>query len=441
MNHSPDVPREAIDTITAFLDANRRQDEEGMRACLSRRTLESGSFSGPDGHATDFFIGEPRRDGDRIVVPVRIVPPGAGEDSPESMDLPCIVVEEDGAFKFDLAGTMEIAFGGDLGDMVDSVAGAISEAMDGIGDALQTAFGSGGEECDGSDEVRWDDVALEPSAEEFLPLSPMTRLPITSDAVSRALGFDVPVEADIEGLLAPFGPEQREQLIDWFEQQVFAGWPGMLAEVNELTPLENRLRGVRIETASFDWRRWLAVDGHDLVYRIRLPDADGYYSAEELIEMLAGVLAGLPDAIDAKTLGHRLLPVESESPDVDAYVERVLPRHMRRICEKVGHHVALEANWDDLLRTTGDSLGLYHWSTGRVLGALALACTDADRREEISAGMHTVRLRFVDEPDERGAWYEGGVLEVALSPFRGETGCLYEHEIARALPGGEAPDF
>ena len=439
MSDPHERPDEAIDTIRAFMDANRLQDEAGMRACLSRNTLESGSFSGPDGHPTDYYLGEPRREGDHFVVPVRMVPPGAGEDSEEFMDLPCVVVDEDGALKFDLAATMDLAFGGDLEDAVDEMAGAMAEAMDGVGEALGEAFGTEAG-ADEGEAQRWDDVPLEPSEEEWLPLRPMTLLPVTSEAVARALGFEVPVEMDLEGLLRPFGEEQKDQLIGWFEGELFAGWPEMLAEVNGIIPLANRLRGIRIEVAGMAHNRLIALDGHDLVYRIRLPDGDGSYGDEEIREMLAGVLAGLPESIDPHTVGHRLLPMDDETPNRDIYFDRVLPRHMRRISEVVGHHVDLYGNWDDLLGGTGETTGLYLWATGRILGAVALACTDESRREKIARELRSVRFDFVNDPDDRGAWFDEGELEVALSPFRGEAGCLYEHEIARELPGEPSAD-
>lgn len=415
----------AVRTLKAFLDANRRRDEEGMRACLTRKTLESGAFTGPNAPDATYVMEEPQVDGDRVILPLKVVPEGAPPEA--AMTLPCILVEEEGAWKFDLAATMERAFGGVMETAVEQVAGAMSQAMEGVATAMQSAFGAADEAAPAQ---RWDDAPLEPSDEELLELPAMRPLPASAAALSAALGFDVSFAVDMENVLARAGAgrDQEQVLFDWFEQALFTGWPQILAQAAERTPLRGRLLGVRIEAAQMSRDRFVAVDGNHLVYRLNLPHNDGFYSDEELARILPGVVAGLPDVIDRRAAEHRLLPNDDERPQLSLCRERLVPRHMRRICSLLGRHVDLDLPWDELYDSAGHGLPLSRWGTNRVLGAIAYAC--ADRRPSDLKG---IRMRFVHFPHERAASFSDGVLEVAVNLHGGEAGCLYEHEIAAAL--------
>jgi len=149
---SPEVvPAEAIRVLETFLDASRRGDEDGMRACLSRSTLESGQFSGKGPEGVEFALGTARREGPNVVVPVSWV--ATEGDSPELpfSEMPCVIVPEDGGWRLDLGQTMERLFGeGGLGRMVDELASTMQQAMEGVGEAIregfESAFGPGAQE-------------------------------------------------------------------------------------------------------------------------------------------------------------------------------------------------------------------------------------------------------------------------------------------------------
>jgi hypothetical protein len=74
----------------------------------------------------------------------------------------------------------------------------------------------------------------------------------------------------------------------------------MFSRAAAVVPLKDRLRSVRIESASMPRNRILALDGSDLVYRMCLPAQDGYFGDDDIERMLAGVLAGLPENVDVR---------------------------------------------------------------------------------------------------------------------------------------------
>lgn len=425
----PSVPAEALAVLRAFLDAGARQDEAAMRACLSKSTLESGSFNpsaAPQGLA--FEVGEARREGAVVVADVSGREAGAAAGTPPALTLPCVLVEEDGAWKVDLKASMDRMFGGSVEEALESMVGTMAEAMKGVGEALaeglSQAFSS-----EGGDPApiprTWEDAASDPAPEEVLPSPEFARLPVTEEALSGAVGSDVLVFAAIDELLAGAGSDDRDVLIGWFESALFAGWAAMLADVATRVPVSGRLRALRIEATSMPRDRMLALDGNDLVYRMRLPTDDGFFQDEEIRSRLAGVLAGLPDGIDPDLAGKRLLPRDDESPDAALYRDRVAPRLMRRISERLARPMALDVDWGSLADWPDATRLLWWWGLQRVLGGVSLAAAEAP--------LDRIRLVLDTERAQGGARIEGGTLTVAISPYGGDRAGPYEHEIAAAL--------
>jgi hypothetical protein len=210
----------------------------------------------------------------------------------------------------------------------------------------------------------------------------------------------------------------------------------MLAEVaQQRIALKDRLRAVRIEAVNQVESRLLVLDGSDLVYRMRLPYQDGFFQDDEVRTMLPGVLAGLPETIDEYVSGYRLIPNEDEHPDLDLYRRHVAPRLMRRICEAVGRHVALDVNWSEVGDLTNAGRTLSLWGLQRVLGGIALACLDPAKREALRAGLERIRIVLNHEVSKRYARYEDGKLEVGLNFYGGDHTGPYEYEVAQALAG------
>ena len=99
-----------------------------MRAHVTRRTLESGHLDGssaPEG--MNFVMDEPQVDGDQIVIHVRAFLIGAPEGTAPAMEMPCLMTQEDGQWKFDLAGTGDRMMAGS-GEAAGQVITAVSEA-------------------------------------------------------------------------------------------------------------------------------------------------------------------------------------------------------------------------------------------------------------------------------------------------------------------------
>jgi hypothetical protein len=438
MSDSPArVPAGALNALQKFLDAGQRRDESAMKACLSRRTLESGQFdnSGPEG--VRFEFGEGCMEGENALIPLKMIPIDGPADAPPVMEMPCVMVQEDGQWKLDLPATMERMMGGGLGAAMEQVATVMTTAMEGVGRALAGGLGEmmGGGSAGLVETARnWDEAPLQAHAEELLPLAEMTELPKMQEMLSGAVGSPVLAQAALADLLRQVGSDERDVLINWFEGQLFAAWGEMLTQAAQRVPLKGRLRAVRIEAANFSDDRFVALDGSDLVYRMWLNHTSGYYSDAGLAELLPGVLAGLPETIDGQLAGHRLLPTDEESLSLDVYRAHSVPRFMRRISALLGRHVDLDINWDDVDPTI-TARQFPRWGLNRIHGAIALACQDVSQRQALVAGLSTVRVVFGFDVTKRYAHYEAGTFEVGMNVYAGEKGCFYEHELAGVLAG------
>jgi hypothetical protein len=136
---------EAARILQAFMDASLRQDDAAMRACVTRRTLESGQLSAsgaPEG--IRFVLDAPHMEGEQMVILARGFPIDAPVGTSPAIEMPCLMAKENGQWKFDLSGSAERMMGG-ISNVVEHMTQAMGEAMKGIGqamaDGLQQAFG------------------------------------------------------------------------------------------------------------------------------------------------------------------------------------------------------------------------------------------------------------------------------------------------------------
>lgn len=137
-----DALQDALATLQRFLDANDRRDVDAMRACLTQSSLSGFSGEGPADVRYD--IGTPVLQGERVIIPMRVSPRDGGPDAPVLAEMPCVMVQEDGAWKFDLAATMapqeammEQALremGQQIGQAMEQMGKAIGSALDGSAD-------------------------------------------------------------------------------------------------------------------------------------------------------------------------------------------------------------------------------------------------------------------------------------------------------------------
>ncbi|MFI5377951.1 MAG: YqcC family protein [Tepidisphaerales bacterium] len=423
----------AVQVLQTFLDASLRKDEPAMKACLTRKTLESGQMNNEGPEGVKYVLGEAQLEGENVVIPMKAVPIDAPADAPPAMEMACVMVKEDGAWKFDLLTTVERMMGGGLGAAMEQVASKMGEALAG---GLSAAFGQESS-AESVGEQNWAEASLEVGDDEFFPIPEMTPLPKTQAAITAAVGSTVLVLAAMPDLLRTVGSDDTATLFNWFEDALFVELAPTIAQVAARMPLAGRLRAVRIEAAKWSDDRGIALDGSDLVYRMYLNNNEGYYSDAGVAEILPGVLAGLPEQIDPRVAGHRLLANDEECPPLVLYRERVAPRWMRRISELLGHNVRLDANWDDPSDTSTMARQLSRWGLVRVYGAIALACQDESQRESLRNDLKTIRLIFGYNLGDRLANYRDGTLEVSIGWYHGEKCCFYEHDLVRVLGGEE----
>jgi hypothetical protein len=424
---------QACNTVERFLQAVQKDDEATAKAQLILREGESLDIKSMRETTLDYELGKPEVDGDQIIIEAKV----RESDQAEPTSRPLVLSRVEGTWKIDIGATVNRMLGVNLDETMTQMAEGLGEVMEGVGKAMAEGLSQAfGEESPAKEPQSWDDVSLTPTAEELLPVPEMIDLPKTQSALSEAVGSPVLMRVAMSDLLRQVGDDKPDVLFNWFEDQLFAGWAGILEQVGQTMPLKDRLRAVRIEGASRDEVRFLAVDGSDLVYRMLLPFDEGFYQYDQALALLPGVLAGLPEAIDPSVAGHRLLPIGEESVTLDPYRRHVAPRYMRRISNLIGHHVELDANWDELGERTDSGRTLAIWGLNRIHGGIAFACLDPSRREELSKGLACIRICPAPFEPKCYARYEDPVLEFGLRCNGGADSGCYEHEIAQALPEG-----
>lgn len=147
------IPQEAIDALQGFLEASGCEDLEEMKQFVSKRTIESGSMNAEGGKGMKYELSEATWEGDHVMIPMRAIPTDEAPEGVPEMEMQCLMIQEEGTWKFDLVETMNRLMGGDVGEMMDQMADLMKDTMEGLGDAiaggLESAFGGGG----GSDDA------------------------------------------------------------------------------------------------------------------------------------------------------------------------------------------------------------------------------------------------------------------------------------------------
>lgn len=423
---------EARAVLQRFLESNQRGDEEAMRSCLTRETLESGQFSGPMPGDMRFQMGPAEDTGESVIIPMRMGPAEADDDG--LMEMRSVMVQEDGEWKFDLKATAEAqmaAMEEAMGAMAQQLGDAMGEAFESIGDALSEAFGGGEEEPNAIS--MWEDAPMVPSEEELRWLPEMTVLSKFTEEVSNAVGEHVSVEADMPGLLERFQIDDEGRLLTWLEESFFEGMAEAIGEAAGQLPVRGLLRNVRLEPVIEPMQRTLVLDGLDLVYRVDLREPGGWYDVKELRSILPGVLAGLDESAREWSQGRSTLPTAEHAPSLQAYQYGGAMRAMRQLCQRLGQPVALDVEWDGVYHND-HARSLPIWGVNRVVGAVTLAVQAMGEQPELG-WLTAIRMQMGFEPGNRQAVQENGVLSLRLVPTHGEQGCFYEHELFDVLMG------
>lgn len=444
---STDRIAQATRVLEAFVEANGRQDADAMVACLTRSTIEAGGFSGPTPPNVQFRMGEGQVTDAGVVIPMHVMPVG-DPDAPVLDTLQCVMVEEDGAWKFDLLATISPKMA-QVEAAMDAAMGALGEAMGGameaMGDTMSAAFGDGGSanaSAFGGHELvpsTYDSASLLPRSDEWIDLPPLRPLPALTAGVSEAcagvIAREIPVRCDLASLLGLFGSDDESTLLNWLDTDFCPGLAAAVELATRVVPTQTtRLRAIRIE-ASGEWmERCLVLDGPDLVYRVDLRNPDGWYTGDELAQHIPGVLAALPEDWDQYPDIAGILPPNSHQPSLDLYRDVVAPRLMRRISSLVGAPLALDLDWEVAASDDQTTRGLWSWGLNRILGAVALAYPQAgDRPPE--GWLHTIRIGFSPFESDRRASSTDGLLDMVIAPRYGEKACLTEQQLCNVLCG------
>lgn len=421
----------AVACMRAFIDANDRQDPDAMKACLTRQSREEEGFSGPAPGEVTFRMGEPEDQGDHVIVPIHVFAPG---DENEPVDqLRCIVVEEEGAWKFDLIRTLAPqmeAVEQALGEAMGQIGEAMGQAFSAIGDAFTDAFGP-----DTTAPSTWEHVDLAPDQEELRTLDGLEILPKATQALSDALGRHVPCTCDLQGFMNAFGSLTSDAMLAMVDDEAVAALAQAMADLAPHYPLFSRIRAIRIEPAQYPSDRAFLADGPDLVYRFNPRSDQGVFSPGEIATALPGAVAALAESQDGWPEGMSILPPRYSDVDRDRFRRTTAARMMRRIAACVRGPVALDAPWHDFERSHAIVPTLAEWSLNRVVGGLELARADGLLDNKDDGWLSTVRIEFVDDPAQRDVTLSDGVLRLAVCPDAGEPGSVSEYDIYGVLDG------
>lgn len=283
----------ALAVLKQFVAAAERKDERGMKACLTKASLKSGSFSGASPDGAEYTFGEARMEGDVVVIPVRASAPGAG-----AMELPCRMVQEGGKWKLDLAGTMDTL----MQPMLDQMVSAVGEAFEGLGKAvsegLASAFGEGDEEearpaldvarveTDAEDEPAQTDAARNDEAFASAVASFQSAEDAWKMQLDMALGHATSMYVDYDSL------NGRYELLQPFIHQALSGALGAVSVVAFDPQWQRLIREVRrvwIRRADDGVPTSATVNGDELIMRVNI-DQEGPPPVMEVADAIKAAL-------------------------------------------------------------------------------------------------------------------------------------------------------
>lgn len=427
----------ALAALSAFVDANNRHDEAGMRACLNESSLAAGGFSGPLPASIEVRLGEPEgEDGQgRVIIPIGLHDVGADAGRPPLDRMMCVMVEERGVWKLDLETTMRAEIE-ELDQVMDAMARQVGAAMGGVvgavGDAISDVMGASGEEPTPEPSM-WEDAEAAPREEEYHDVPELTLMHKSTFGLSETAGGEKIIAAcDAAGLLAQTGDRDAAALVRVMDSKM---WQGVCDGANRAREIvraaSKRLRSMRVEPVA-DWSgRCLVLDGADLVYRIDLRNDDGQYTTKQLATIIPGVLAGIGMAGVMSPPGRSILPTAERGPSPEYYRNVIAPRVMREIAWHAGAPVWLDAEWDMLCGGETEAAAWCLWGLNRVLGAMGLAYPEGPFDRPPRGWLRGIRYTVCYGLPT--ATFENGVLELQIMPTNGEKGSLYEHQICDVL--------
>jgi hypothetical protein len=143
--------RAALEALQSFLAASARGDREGMQRALTRASIAEEGWDAPSPPDLEMKPGTPVEDGERVLVPMRLQPPGLPADQEPIARFTSVLLREDGVWKLDIPATraqgspeMEALADQMMEQLGSALSGAMEQmnhAMQQVGEALGDALG------------------------------------------------------------------------------------------------------------------------------------------------------------------------------------------------------------------------------------------------------------------------------------------------------------
>jgi hypothetical protein len=439
-----DTPERALRT---FLAALKTHDMAAAKKCLTNRSVAEGDPNlpeMPEDAPFNYTLAEPQPIDTGVVIEAHFDPPIP--DTPPAMKF--ALMQEDGAWKIDLPQTFEQSFGmnpeqlmeqmtSQIGDTMQQVANAMAE---GIGRAFESVGLVGSpEERPAPDEPPYPEDFTQYYADLMHDID--GKLSAVSQQLREAADVELEIGVGWRSFLDGSDEQEARQTVQQMDENLVCNLWYVLREVNEKVPLANRLKRLRFVQVDSASKRAIFADGATVVCRVNLRDRAGWYGVDDLVQILSGVVAGIPEySGDDERFSPEPHPDATAGQILDDYQERVADRLVERLRGQLQAYVPVNADWSLLRSELGERpdamRNLYYWGLNRIVGGFALLARDELARDILKREHLDVRLKFVDQPELRAATCRLGSLQVALCLSAGEQGCFYEHEIAKALEDG-----
>ena len=426
-----DQTASAVALVKLFLTHTiDKPDEKKAKALLSAATLAGGAFHlTPEIFGARYTVAEPRVEKGQLWIPVAITSASEGGAS-QTITLFMAPVQEDGQWKLDMTRTMQRMMGG-MEAVVDQMAQAVGQVMEGVGEAIATGLQGLGSSSPDSTAPPIDSAALEKFQTDVLRQA--------EKDIHDQIDVNLPLDVDFTSLLTAPDEDGNRRLLGILQDRVFSNWFYWIREVNEKISLQDRVKAIRFEGVSDPCQRVIFAEGARIIYRLNLAGEAGFYKGEDLGRILTGVAAGMAESAppaDVSDRGTSYRP-SGDAPQIIAnYQEFVLPALTVRIAEMLGHELTIDIDWD-LFNADGDDVaGLWLWGVNRVCGAIGLLMAipgNRATRDDWNGGLTSVHIVPMPGPEHRAVRMEGNVLNLFIDPSAGEAGCFYESDIADAI--------
>ena len=192
----------AVETVRTFIEAGKVKDTGTMKSCLTKVTIENGQLNLEGPVIESYTIGNPQVEGDIIIVPTDMKASQVPEGQPSEMNMPFVLMQEDGGWKIDLGKSVERMLGFNMEDMMEEMGNAMKGVMEGVADGMKQAFEGMGEAMSGGGELEAEseEETIEEESPEFIEAQRkfFEHIPREAEKIGEAIGRDVGVIAEWE---------------------------------------------------------------------------------------------------------------------------------------------------------------------------------------------------------------------------------------------------